>query len=90
MYSNSRAKTKRLNDYSIVQVILMFGAATLLLNLHLKNRPFSTQMDFYRRFVGKSRVETIKNSRVFEIILVKQDFVKTVEYNKLRICSHTA
>ena len=62
-----------------MQIIMLHGSETWILNIGYEKRLNSIEIDFWRRSAITSRLEFFLNSGIREIIHVKQDVLQTFE-----------
>ena len=55
------------------------------LNLTHKKKFFSSEMVSYQRSAKNSKMDKVKNSKEREIVDVKQNILKTIQRNKLKL-----
>jgi hypothetical protein len=88
---NKKKKNRKLYIYrTIIQSILVYGAAVKQIPTREMNKILSTEMDVLRRSARKWRMERIKNEHVKEIVGVRgtADSIDSMEKERLQWCGH--
>jgi hypothetical protein len=65
-------KTKTLIYKSIAESIMLYGSETWTLNRRQQNKLLATEMDYWRRSARKSRILSIRNTVIREMMEVEK------------------
>ena len=72
--------SKKRKIYStIFQNIVLYGSETCTLKKRQKERLLALEMDFWRRFAGKSRLKRVRNETIKETMNVKKNIIQAIE-----------
>lgn len=73
---------------SIVKSIISYGSEVWPLKEKTRKSLEATEMDYWRRAAGKSKLERVRNERIREIMGVKHKITEDIQINQLRWYGH--
>lgn len=89
LWDRSISKTNKHRIYnSIVKSITTYGSEVWQLKERTKRMLEATEMDFWRRSAGRSKLERIRNDRVREVMNVTHTITEDITINQLKWYGH--
>lgn len=89
LWDQNISKNNKQNIYnSIVKSVITYSSEVWQLKQKSEKMLEATEMDFWRRSAGKSRMEKITNERIREIMGVKHSVVEDIKVNQLKWYGH--